>query len=245
VSVASGKSDLALPRHMAVIMDGNGRWARGRGFPRLKGHETGADSVRAVTTECARLGGIGQITLYALSHDNLRKRPKLEVRGLFRLLDHYLRDELPTILANNIRFATIGEIEEFPASLRKRIAATALASASNSGMVMCLALNYSSRREIAHAAREIARDVRSGRLAPDDVDVDAVAGRLFTAGTPDVDLLVRTGGDMRVSDFLLWQISYAEIYVTKTFWPDFREPQLHEALDWFAGRHRRFGAVGG
>ncbi len=244
MSVAPGKSNEALPRHLAVIMDGNGRWARARGLPRLKGHERGAESVRAVTTECARLGGIGQITLYALSYDNLHKRPQTEIRGLFRLLDRYLRDELSTIMENRIRFAVIGETEEFPASLRKRIATTVQTSASNAGMVMCLALNYSARREIACAARELARLAAAGRLDPDRIDVRAVADHLFTAGVPDVDLLVRSGGDLRVSDFLLWQISYAEIYVAEAYWPDFREPQLHEALDWFAQRHRRFGAVG-
>ncbi len=241
---AAGNPAAALPRHLAVIMDGNGRWARERGLPRLKGHAVGADSVRAVTTECARLGGITQLTLYALSYDNLHKRPKGEIRGLFKLLERYLVGELPTIMKNNIRFKAIGETEEFPDSLRERIDITTKTSASNAGMAMCLALNYSSRREIAQAAREIAKAARAGRLDPDRVDEQAISDRLWTADVGDVDLLIRTGGDMRISDFLLWQVSYAEIYVTPTFWPDFREGPLHHALDWFAGRQRRFGAVG-
>ena len=147
-------------------------------------------------------------------------------------------------MKNNIRFKAIGETAEFPDRLLKRIEETAKVSASNTGMAMCLALNYSSRREIASAAREIARAARAGRLDPERVDEQSIAERLWTADVGDVDLLIRTGGDMRVSDFLLWQISYAEIYVTPTYWPDFREAQLHEALDWFAGRQRRFGAVG-
>jgi undecaprenyl diphosphate synthase len=258
VTAASGKSDRpsqqrdasgsprggTLPRHLAVIMDGNGRWARSRGLPRLAGHEKGAESVRAVTTECARLGGITQLTLYALSYDNLHKRPKTEIRGLFRLLDRYLKGELPTIMKNNIRFKAIGETEEFPASLQKRIADTTAASASNTGMAMCLALNYSSRREIARAARALAGRVRDGRLDPERIDEAAIGAELYTADVGDVDLLIRTGGDWRVSDFLLWQISYAEIVVTDTFWPAFREPELHAALDDFAHRQRRFGAVG-
>ena len=241
---AAGQPVAERPRHLAVIMDGNGRWARARGLPRLKGHATGADSVRAVTTECARLGGIRQLTLYALSYDNLHKRPKDEIKGLFRLLERYIVGELPTVMKNNIRFKAIGETAEFPDRLLKRIEETAKVSASNTGMAMCLALNYSSRREIASAAREIARAARAGRLDPERVDEQSIAERLWTADVGDVDLLIRTGGDMRVSDFLLWQISYAEIYVTPTYWPDFREAQLHEALDWFAGRQRRFGAVG-
>ena len=233
-----------VPRHLAIIMDGNGRWARAHGLPRIRGHEKGAESVRVVTEECARIGGIEQLTLYALSYDNLHKRPRTEIRALFRLLDRYLQNELPTIMKNDIRFRTIGEIEEFPAHLRNRIAGMTETSASNRGMVLCVALNYSARREIARAARQLARLAADGELAPDDVTVDSVERHLFTAGTPDVDLLIRTGGDMRVSDFLLWQISYAEIHVADIYWPDFREDQLRDALKWFSGRQRRFGAIG-
>jgi undecaprenyl diphosphate synthase len=223
-------------------MDGNGRWARRRALKRLRGHREGAASGRVITEESARLG-IGQLTLYALSWDNFHKRPEQEVRGLMRLLDRYLRDELPTMMKNNILLRTIGEIEEFPSKLRERIADTAEKTSSNTGMTLCLALNYGGRREIARAARLLAERVLRGELKPEDIDVPAFARSLFTGDAPDVDLLIRTGGDMRVSDFLLWQISYAEIYVTETFWPDFRVEQFHRALDWFAGRHRRFGAV--
>ena len=223
-------------------MDGNGRWARRRALKRLRGHREGAASGRVITEESARLG-IGQLTLYALSWDNFHKRPEQEVRGLMRLLDRYLRDELPTMMKNNILLRTIGEIEEFPPKLRERIADTAEKTSSNTGMTLCLALNYGGRREIARAARLLAERVLRGELKPEDIDVPAFARSLFTGDAPDVDLLIRTGGDMRVSDFLLWQISYAEIYVTETFWPDFRVEQFHRALDWFAGRHRRFGAV--
>jgi len=233
----------ALPRHLAVICDGNGRWARAHKLSRRRGHEAGVQSVRAVTEECARIGGIEQVTFYGLSYDNRLKRPKSEVAALYQILRKYLRKELPVLLENNIRFRTIGEIEAFPKYLQREIARAVAASADNTGMVMCLALNYSGRREIARAAREIARSVKQGTISAGKVSVDSVAEHLFTAGMPDVDLLIRTGGDMRVSDFLLWQISYAEIYVTDVYWPDFRESQLHEALRWFAGRHRRFGAV--
>ncbi|HUU42317.1 MAG TPA: polyprenyl diphosphate synthase [Planctomycetota bacterium] len=235
----------AVPEHLAVICDGNGRWARAHGLSRRRGHEEGVGSVRAVTEECVRVGGIRQVTYYGLSYDNRLKRPKSEISALYQILRRYLRRELPVLMENNIRFRVIGEIDDFPKSLRDEIARAVTTSAPNSGMVMCLALNYSGRREIAHAAGEIARRVRDGELDPGNVSVDDVARGLFTVGMPDVDLLVRAGGDMRVSDFLLWQISYAEIYVTDVYWPDFREPQLHEALDWFATRQRRFGAVKG
>ena len=234
-------------------MDGNGRWASARGFSRARGHEEGADSIREITEECARLGGIEQLTLYALSYDNFHKRSKTEIRALLRLFRKYLRDELPTIMKNNIRFRTIGEIEEFPKNLQKQIAVVVDESSTNTGMVMCLALNYSARRELTSAARELAVNLRDGEISPDEIVEAELEKRLFTAGVPDVDLLVRTGGDVRVSDFLLWQISYAEIYVTPTeasaldtiYWPNFRAPELHAALTWFGNRQRRFGAVKG
>ena len=232
---------LVLPRHLAVIMDGNGRWAKARGLSRARGHEEGADSIREITEECARLGGIEQLTLYALSYDNFHKRPRMEVRALFRLFRKYLRDELPTIMKNNIRVRTIGEIDEFPNSLRKQIAKVVSESSSNTGMVMCLALNYSARRELTHAAREIARAVADGQLSPDDIVSDDIERNLFTAGVPDVDLLIRTGAESRVSNFLLWQIAYSEIYTTDVMWPDFREENLVEAIRVYQQRERRFG----
>lgn len=233
----------AVPRHLAVIMDGNGRWAHAQGLPRGRGHKEGAESVRQVAEECVRIGGIRQLTLYALSYDNLHKRPGGEIRALLNLLGKSLRDELHTLMENDIRFTVIGETEEFPKRLRKEIARSIEESAHNTGMVLCLALNYSARREIVRAARELAQLVKKGDLSPDDFTEQSIEEHLFTAGVGDVDLLIRSGGDMRVSDFLLWQISYAEIYVSDVCWPDFRAPQLREALKWFAGRHRRFGAV--
>ena len=224
-------------------MDGNGRWAAQRGLPRIRGHREGAKSVREVTEECVRIGGIEQLTLYALSHDNLSKRPKDEVDALFKLLRKYIREQLPTAMKRNIRLATIGELEALPEALQGEIAEAVRKSSHNTGMTFCLALNYSARREIAHAARELAELARKGELLPEAVTEKTVEKHLFTAGAPDVDLLIRTGGEMRVSDFLLWQISYAEIFVSPVCWPDFRRPELHEALRWFAGRHRRFGAV--
>ncbi|KPL01879.1 MAG: hypothetical protein AMK75_03635 [Planctomycetes bacterium SM23_65] len=243
MSVEDEKRSESVPRHLAIIMDGNGRWARTRGLPRLRGHEEGANSIRDVTEECHRIGGIRQLTYYALSYDNYHKRPRSEIRALFRLFSRYLREELPTVMEKNIRFTTIGEIEEFPRKLQEQIAHAVNQSASNTGMTVCLALNYSARRELTHAAREIAGLVKQRRLSPNEITVEHLAEHLFTAGTPDVDLLIRTGGDMRVSDFLLWQISYAEIYVSRAYWPDFRKPHLRRALAWFAGRQRRFGAV--
>ena len=224
-------------------MDGNGRWARVRGLRRLRGHEEGANSIRDVTEECVRVDGIQQLTYYALSYDNYHKRPRSEIRTLFRLFSKYLRDELPTIMDKNLRFTTIGEIGEFPTKLQKEIAHAVKESASNTGMTVCLALNYSARREIAHAARDIARLVRKGELPLTKITPDRVSRHLFTAGSGDVDLLIRSGGEMRVSDFLLWQISYAEIYVSKVYWPDFRKTHLRRALAWYASRRRRFGAV--
>jgi len=243
VSVEGANRNRTVPRHLAVIMDGNGRWARARGLPRLRGHEEGANSIRDVTEACVHAGGIRQLTYYALSHDNYHKRPRSEIRALFRLFRKYLRDELPTIMEKNLRFVTIGEIEAFPRKLQDEIAHAVNESAVNTGMTVCLALNYSARRELTHAAREIARLVSDGKLPLTQITPEDVSRHLFTAGTPDVDLLIRTGGEMRVSDFLLWQISYAEIYVSKVYWPDFRKRHLRRALAWYANRQRRFGAV--
>ena len=224
-------------------MDGNGRWAHARGLPRIRGHEEGANSIREITTTCARIAGIEQVTYYALSHDNHRKRPRSEIRALFKLFRKYLRDDLPTLMENDVRFTTIGEIEAFPGRLQKDIADVVRQTARNTRMTMCLALNYSARREITHAAREIARLAKKGQLPLAKITPERVAEHLFTAGVPDVDLLIRTGGEMRVSDFLLWQIHYAEIHVTRGYWPDFRKAHLHRALAWYARRQRRFGAV--
>ena len=222
-------------------MDGNGRWAKERGLPRRKGHEEGAESVRAVTEECQRLG-LKQLTLYAFSTENWQ-RPAAEVRFLMALLGRYLVAERPTILDNNIRFRVIGRLDRLPRKVQKEIQTTTEASAANTGLTLCLAINYGARQEIADAAKALAEDVLEQRICLEDVDEDRFGGYLYTAGMPDPDLLVRTANEMRVSNYLLWQISYAEIYVTPLSWPDFREPQLHEAIADFAGRERRFGGV--
>jgi undecaprenyl diphosphate synthase len=230
-----------LPRHVAIIMDGNGRWAQRRGRARIWGHRAGVASVRAVSVECARLG-IGRLTLYAFSQENW-KRPGREVAILWKLLRRFLVAERDEIMANDIRFAAIGRMEGLPDFVRRELEETVRLSAGNGGLVLCLALNYGGRAEIADAARALAEDVRRGALDPADVDEAAVAARLYAPGAPDPDLLVRTAGEMRVSNFLLWQISYAEFHVTAACWPDFREADLHEALRAYAGRDRRFGAL--
>ncbi len=230
-----------LPGHIAIIMDGNGRWARERGKTRITGHRRGAESVRVVTTACARKG-IGQLTLYAFSTENW-KRPRSEVNALMRLLRRYLAAERGTILDNNIRFTTIGRTHELPEAVQEELREVKRLSSDNSGMVLCLALSYGSRREITDAARKLAIDVKAGKLDPDTITEDSFAGYLDTAGMPDPDLVIRTAGEMRLSNFLLWQASYAELYVTQAYWPDFREEELDKALDAFATRKRKFGAV--
>ena len=222
-------------------MDGNGRWAQLRGKPRSAGHRAGADRVREITTESARLG-IRQLTLYALSVENWR-RPKHEVATLMRLLGRYLVSERPTLMKNNIRFRAIGRLADLPAAVRRTLARTEELTAGNPGMTLCLALSYGGRTEIANAARSIAEKAKAGDIDPADVNEDTVAGHLYTAGMPDPDLLIRTAGEMRVSNFLLWQISYAELYVTDVLWPDFTAAELHRAIREYARRERRFGAV--
>ncbi len=231
-----------MPRHIAIIMDGNGRWARKRTWARIRGHRAGVRSVREITEECARLG-IRQLTLYAFSSENW-KRPQAEVDLLMRLLQRFLVAERPTILENNIRFRTIGRIEKLPAAVRKEIAETARLSAANTGTTLCLALNYGGRAEIADAARRIAEEAQAGRLDPADVDEAAVAARLYQNDMPEPDLLIRTAGELRISNFLLWEVSYAEIHVTEVLWPDFRVADLHKAIRDYAGRDRRFGGLG-
>jgi undecaprenyl diphosphate synthase len=232
-----------LPRHIAVIMDGNGRWARQRALPRAEGHRAGAASVRRVTDECTRLG-IEQLTLYCLSSENW-KRPPEELDFLLQLLQTYLVEERPRIMERNIRVKWIGRRDELPASAVQRLDEMAEISAANTGLCVCLAINYGARAELVDAVRRIAAEARLGNLDAAAIDENTVSDRLYTAGMPDPDLLIRTAGEMRVSNFLLWQISYAEIWVTEAFWPDFDESQLHAALRSFAARDRRFGGLSG
>jgi undecaprenyl diphosphate synthase len=229
------------PRHVAIIMDGNGRWAQQRRQARIRGHQEGAKAVRRVVEEAARLG-LEQLTLYAFSHENWR-RPKDEIEKLMALYEKYLRNERKGLMKNNLRFRNIGRREGLPAGVLREVAASEEMSAKNTGMVLCLAVNYGSRQEIADAARRVAEEAAAGQLDLAKIDEDVLAARLYTAGMIDPDLLVRTAGEQRVSNFLLWQISYAEIYVTEVLWPDFGEHDLHLAMADFASRERRFGGL--
>jgi undecaprenyl diphosphate synthase len=230
-----------LPRHIALIMDGNGRWAQQQGLPRIEGHRAGVTSVRRVTEECARLG-IEQLTLYCLSSENW-KRPAEELDFLMQLLGRYLVEERPRIMEHNIQVRWIGRREGLPEGAVRGLDETVRLSAANTGLRVCLAINYGGRAELVDAVRRIAEEVRDKKLDPAAIDEETISARLYTAGLPDPDLLVRTAGEMRVSNYLLWQISYAEIYVTPVFWPDFDEAQLHAALRSYAGRQRRFGGL--
>jgi undecaprenyl diphosphate synthase len=226
-----------LPRHIAVIMDGNGRWANAQGLPRAQGHARGATSVDVVTEECARLG-IGQLTLYCLSIENW-KRPKDELDFLMALLKEYLLKERVKIQRQNIRFTVIGRRDGLPPDVLAEIDESVRLSANNTGLTLCLAINYGSRTEILDAVKAI---VKSG-LDADAIDETTISNALYTAGMPDPDLLIRTAGEMRISNYLLWQISYAELYVTDTAWPDFGVAALHAALHAFAARDRRYGGL--
>ncbi len=230
-----------IPRHIAIIMDGNGRWARAQGLRRVFGHESGAESVREITRECARLG-VGRLTLYAFSADNW-KRPKREVDFLMSLLKKYLIQERGEIMDNNIRLTAVGRLEALPDVVLREYEKTRAMSGANTGMTLSLALNYGARQEIVDAIRRLAKDLASGKVDPAKVDESTVSSYLYDAAAPDPDLLIRTGGDIRVSNFLLWQISYTELYVTPVQWPDFRKANLHEAILDYSRRDRRFGAI--
>jgi undecaprenyl diphosphate synthase len=226
-----------LPAHVAIIMDGNGRWASQRHLPRVEGHRAGIDSVRDVVETSARLG-IDVLTLYAFSMENW-KRPRAEVNMLMLLLKRYIRLELPTLLKNNIRFRVIGRSEELSVDVQHELDLGIAKTAANTGMLFNIALNYGGRAEIVDAAR---RAIASG-MSPDDLDERRFGDFLYTAGQPDPDLLIRTSGEMRVSNFLLWQIAYAEIWVTDTLWPDFRRRNLLEAIVAYQKRDRRYGGI--
>ncbi len=230
-----------LPQHVAVIMDGNGRWAQRRHLPRIAGHRAGVQSARTVIESCARLN-IPALTLYAFSMENWR-RPKAEIDFLMRLLREYLRKELPVIHRNNIRLLVIGRPDQLPEAVRTDVERAMDQTAKNSGMQLAVALNYGGRAELVDAFNRILDRVRNNGLANARVDEDMISQHLYTAGLPDPDLLIRTSGEMRVSNFLLWQIAYAEIYVTETLWPDFTRAQLLEALLDFQKRERRYGGL--
>ncbi|HEV3259829.1 MAG TPA: isoprenyl transferase [Gemmataceae bacterium] len=240
---AAGLDAARLPAHIAIIMDGNGRWARQRGLPRIEGHRRGVKSVRATVEECCRLG-VGQLTLFCLSVENW-KRPRAELDFLMKLLREYLVIERAEIMDQNIRFTTIGRRDQLPAKVLREMDENIRVSAANTGMILCLAINYGGRTELVDAARILAEQVRQGTLDPEDIDETALNDALYTAGMPDPDLLIRTAGEMRVSNFLLWQISYAELWVTDKCWPDFDHAVLHGALRDYAARERRFGGLKG
>ncbi|MFB3890435.1 MAG: isoprenyl transferase [Phycisphaerae bacterium] len=238
---ALGVPDERIPRSVAIIMDGNGRWARARGLPRPAGHEQGAATVRTIVSEAARLG-LSALTLYSFSIENWR-RPRDEVNALMHLYADTLVRERPTLMENNIRLRHLGRREGLPAIVLRELDRSLAASAANTGMFLSLALNYGGRDEIIDAVSRIAWRVQRGQLSPEDINEELLSGSLDTAGVPDPDLLIRTAGELRVSNFLLWQISYAELYVTDVFWPDFNEAEFHTALKAYAGRHRRFGGL--
>ncbi|GMU23415.1 MAG: isoprenyl transferase [Phycisphaerae bacterium] len=230
-----------MPRHVAIIMDGNGRWANARGLPRINGHIEGAAGVREIITHCARLH-LEALTLYSFSAENW-KRPRAEVDALMELYVEYLMKEREEIMENNVRLIQIGRRQGLPDAVLRELDKTQSLSAANTGLALCLAINYGSRLEIVDAVRSIAARVKAGELEPDDVDEATIGEHLYTAGVPDPDLLIRTAGEMRISNFLLWQISYSELYVTDVLWPDFRKEHLNEAIRGYAARDRRFGAV--
>lgn len=231
-----------VPGHIAIIMDGNGRWATQRGMPREFGHKAGAIAVRRVVEECVRLG-VETLTLYSFSLENW-KRPKAEVDALMELCIAYLEGEQQEMMDRGVALRILGRREGLPARVLETMDRVTSATAKNTALTLCLAINYGSRAEIADAARSLARDVAAGRLSPDAIDEDLLASRLTTAGLADPDLLVRTAGELRVSNYLLWQISYAELHVTQTLWPDFTAEHLHAAIRDFAGRNRKFGGLG-
>jgi undecaprenyl diphosphate synthase len=228
-----------LPTHIAIIMDGNGRWAADRNLPRIAGHRAGVDAVRKVVEDCARLK-IPYLTLFAFSTENWH-RPQDEVGGLMVLLDQYLKKELRTIMKNEVRLNTIGHIENLPDNVQETLRDVVEESASNKGLTLTLALSYSGRDDILEAVRRVAGAVEKGVLTSDTIGSDTFSSFLYTDGMPDPDLLIRTSGEQRISNFLLWQIAYTEFYVTETLWPDFTDVDLNEALEAFRSRERRYG----
>lgn len=228
-----------LPKHLAIIMDGNGRWAKQKGMLRVFGHENGTKAVRETVESCARLG-IANLTLYAFSTENWN-RPKMEVDTLMKLLVSSLKKELPTLQENNIKLITIGNTSQLPDSARKQLAEVTELTKNNNRMTLTLALSYGSREEIISAVKAISEKVKNNTLAAEDINESTINNHLYTHSLPDVDLVIRTSGEQRISNFLLWQIAYAEFYFTDVLWPDFREKDLHEAIISYQKRERRFG----
>jgi undecaprenyl diphosphate synthase len=237
----SPEAKTSLPQHVAIIMDGNGRWAKQRNLPRIEGHRQGAESARTIIRTAGELG-IKYLTLYAFSAENWN-RPKDEVDALMKYLIHYLKTETPELNKNNVRLEVIGQIYRLPENVQEHLKKSIATLSKNNGLTLVMALSYGSRIEIVDAVRDIAEKVKRGKLDPADITEQVFAQHLYTRNIPDPDLLIRTSGEMRVSNFLLWQISYAELVITPTLWPDFRKPQFFTALEEYARRHRRFGGV--
>jgi undecaprenyl diphosphate synthase len=235
------KSFQSIPNHIAIIMDGNGRWAKTHGLPRMQGHRAGAESVREALDACKELG-VQYVTLYAFSSENW-SRPEAEVTSLMNLLEKFLKSKLDDLMRQNVRLQAIGQIERLPDSTRAVLTDVLEKTAANDSMTLVLALSYGSREEITAATRKIAQGVLDGRWKPEEITADLVASQLDTATIPDPDLLIRTSGEMRISNFLLWQISYAEIVIVDKCWPDFRQGDLFAAVAEYQKRHRRFGSV--
>jgi undecaprenyl diphosphate synthase len=230
-----------LPKHVAIIMDGNGRWAKQRHLPRVEGHRAGAESARIIIRTSGELG-IKYLTLYAFSAENWN-RPKDEVDALMKYLVHYLKSETPELNKNNVRLEVIGQVYRLPENVQEHLNKSIATLSKNNGLTLVMALSYSSRIEIVEAVRSIAAKAKQGKLDPADINEEVISQHLWTRNVPDPDLLIRTSGEMRISNFLLWQISYTELIVTQTFWPDFRKAQFFAALEEYTRRHRRFGGL--
>lgn len=230
-----------IPEHIAIIMDGNGRWAKSRGNLRSFGHKAGVDSVRDITEACAQIG-VKYLTLYAFSTENWG-RPKMEVNALMRLLSSSLRKEAENLDKNDIRLETIGQIDRFPKSCKRELKEAIALTEDNDRLHLCLALSYSGRWDITEAVKKMAHRVKNGEIDPDDIDDEMISDHLSTAEIPDPELIIRTSGEYRLSNFLLWQLAYSELYITETYWPDFRRDELYKAIQSFQERDRRFGKL--
>jgi undecaprenyl diphosphate synthase len=239
--ILAGIAEERRPKHIAVIMDGNGRWAQSRGLERIEGHLRGVETVRTVMEACKEFG-VQVLTLYCFSSENW-KRPPAELEFLMELLKRYLIAERATLVENNLRVRVIGRREGLPEDVLEEVDETLRVCANNRGMTLCLAINYGSRQEMIDAVRSLAKDACNGELSPEEIDETHLESKLYTAGIPDPDLLIRTSGEMRISNFLLWQISYSELWVTDTPWPEFDKTHLAEAIRCFANRDRRFGGL--
>ncbi|MDE1889293.1 MAG: isoprenyl transferase [Planctomycetota bacterium] len=230
-----------IPAHIAIILDGNGRWARRRGFTRMRGHRKGVEAVREITRECSKKH-IKQLTLYAFSQENW-KRPQREISFLMKLLKNFLIKERKETKENNIRLTAIGRINGLPEDVQRELTISLEESKNNTGMILCLALNYGGRSEIVDAARKIAEDVKSGKISLEEITEETFNKYLYISNMPEPDLLIRTGGEVRISNFLLWEISYTELWFTPVCWPDFNKTHLEEAIEHYSHRERRFGGL--